>query len=191
MIQPIFYILMFFWLATEVFYKQRLASNETDKKDKDKSSLNILWVIIILSISLSIFVSYVRFSSLSLMIARSIWINYLGLVMIFVGIVSRILVIRSLGKYFTVDVTIRKDHKIKKDGIYNILRHPSYSASLLTFLGLGLYLNNWISLIIAFIPPFLAFLYRIKIEEKALIEQFGQDYIDYKRQTKKLIPFIY
>lgn len=182
---------MFFWLATEVFYKQRLASNETDKKDKDKSSLNILWVIIILSISLSIFVSYVRFGSLSLMIARSIWINYLGLVMIFVGIVSRILVIRSLGKYFTVDVTIRKDHKIKKDGIYNILRHPSYSASLLTFLGLGLYLNNWISLIIAFIPPFLAFLYRIKIEEKALIEQFGQDYIDYKRQTKKLIPFIY
>lgn len=182
---------MFFWLASEVFYKQRFASNETDKKDKDKSSLNILWVIIILSISLSIFVSYVRFSSLSLMIARSIWINYLGLVMIFVGIVSRILVIRSLGKYFTVDVTIRKDHKIKKDGIYNILRHPSYSASLLTFLGLGFYLNNWISLIIAFIPPFLAFLYRIKIEEKALIEQFGQDYIDYKRQTKKLIPFIY
>ena len=96
-----------------------------------------------------------------------------------------------MGKYFTVDVTIREGHQIKKDGVYSILRHPSYSASLLTFLGLGLFLNNWISLIIAFIPPFLAFLYRIKIEEKALTEQFGQDYIDYKKQTKKLIPFIY
>lgn len=191
MIQIIFYILMFLWLASEVFYKQRLASNETDKKGKDKSSLNILWVIIILSISLSIFVSYIRFGTLSLMMTESIWIIYLGLLMIFAGIVSRVFIIKSLGKYFTVDVTIRKDHKIKKDGIYSILRHPSYAASLLTFLGLGIHLNNWLSLAIAFIPPFLAFLYRIKVEEKALIEQFGQDYIDYKKQTKKLIPFIY
>jgi len=182
---------MFLWLASEVFYKQRLASNGTDKKGKDKSSLNILWVIIILSISLSIFVSYVRFGTVSLMIAESTWINYLGLLMIFVGIVSRVFIIKSLGKYFTVDVTIRKDHQIKKDGIYSILRHPSYAASLLTFLGLGIYLNNWFSLGIAFIPPFLAFLYRIKVEEKALIEQFGQDYIDYRKSTKRLIPFIY
>ncbi|WP_379967334.1 methyltransferase family protein [Epilithonimonas sp. UC225_85] len=71
------------------------------------------------------------------------------------------------------------------------MRHPSYSASLLTFLGLGLYLNNWFALAVAFIPPFLAFLYRIKIEEEALTEQFGKDYTDYKEQTKKLIPFIY
>lgn len=191
MIQNVFYILMFLWLASEVFYKQRLASNETDKKGKDKSSLNILWVIIILSISLSIFVSYIRFGTLSLMMSESIWIIYLGLLLIFAGIVSRIFIIKSLGKYFTVDVTIRKEHKIKKDGIYSILRHPSYAASLLTFFGLGIYLNNWFSLAIAFIPPFLAFLYRINVEEKALIEQFGQDYIDYKRQTKKLIPFIY
>ncbi len=191
MIQIIFYILMFFWLASEVFYKQRLASNDTDKKDKDKSSLSILWVIIILSISLSVFVSYIRFGTFNLMINENGWMTYLGLLLIFAGIVSRVFIIRSLGKYFTVDVTIRKDHKIKKDGIYSLLRHPSYAASLLTFLGLGIYLNNWISLAIAFIPPFLAFLYRIKIEEKALIEQFGQDYIDYRKSTKKLIPFIY
>ncbi len=191
MIQIIFYILMFFWLASEVFYKQRLASNDTDKKDKDKSSLSILWVIIILSISLSVFVSYIRFGTFNLMINENGWMTYLGLLLIFAGIVSRVFIIRSLGKYFTVDVTIRKDHKIKKDGIYSLLRHPSYAASLLTFLGLGIYLNNWLSLAIAFIPPFLAFLYRIKIEEKALIEQFGQDYIDYRKSTKKLIPFIY
>lgn len=177
MITTIFYILMLLWLATEVFYKQRLPSNETDKKDKDKSSLNILWVIIILSISLSIFVSYIRFSTLDLTIVKDQWIG--------------IFIVRSLGKYFTVDVTIREDHKIKKDGFYGVLRHPSYAASLLTFLGLGLYLNNWLSLIIACVPPFLAFSYRIAVEEKALVEQFGQDYLDYRKSTKKLIPYIY
>ena len=191
MIPIIFYILMFLWLVTEVFYKQKLASNETDKKGKDKSSLTVLWIIIISSITLSIFIANIHFDTFSLAITDNIWILYLGLFLIFAGIFGRLIIIKSLGKYFTVDVTIRKEHQIKKDGFYSVLRHPSYSASLLTFLGLGIYLNNWLSLAIAFIPPFLAFSYRIVVEEKALIEQFGQEYIDYRKSTKKLIPYIY
>lgn len=191
MIQIFFYILMGAWLFTEIFYKSQMSSNNSDQKGKDKSSLSLLWIVIISSISLSIFVANIHFEEFSLMITMQNWIIYLGLIVLFIGILTRFLIIKSLGKYFTVDVTIREGHQIKKDGVYSILRHPSYSASLLTFLGLGLFLNNWISLIIAFIPPFLAFLYRIKIEEKALIEKFEQDYIDYKKQTKKLIPFIY
>jgi len=187
----IFYLLMGAWLFTEVFYKSQMSSNNSDQKGKDKSSLSLLWIVIISSISLSIFVANIHFEDFSLMITTQNWIIYLGLIVLFIGISTRFLIIKSLGKYFTVDVTIREGHQIKKDGIYSVLRHPSYSASLLTFLGLGLFLNNWVALFIAFIPPFLAFLYRIKIEEKALIEQFGQYYIDYKKQTKKLIPFIY
>ncbi|MFC4164940.1 methyltransferase family protein [Epilithonimonas zeae] len=187
----IFYLLMGAWLFSEVFYKSQMSSNNSDQKGKDKSSLSLLWIVIISSISLSIFVANIHFEDFSLMITTQNWIIYLGLIVLFIGILTRFLIIKSLGKYFTVDVTIREGHQIKKDGIYSVLRHPSYSASLLTFLGLGLFLNNWVALFIAFIPPFLAFLYRIKIEEKALIEQFGQDYIDYKKQTKKLIPFIY
>jgi protein-S-isoprenylcysteine O-methyltransferase Ste14 len=63
--------------------------------------------------------------------------------------------------------------------------------SLLTFLGLGLSLNNWAALLIAFIPPFFAFSYRIKIEENVLANEFGQEYTEYRKQTKKLIPFVY
>jgi len=187
----IFYLLMGAWLFTEVFYKSQMSSNNSDQKGKDKSSLSLLWIVIISSISLSIFFANIHFEDFSLMITTQNWIIYLGLIVLFIGILTRFLIIKSLGKYFTVDVTIREGHQIKKDGVYSVLRHPSYSASLLTFLGLGLFLNNWVALFIAFIPPFLAFLYRIKIEEKALIEQFGQDYIEYKKQTKKLIPFIY
>ena len=101
------------------------------------------------------------------------------------------MIIRSLGKYFTVDVTIRQDHQIKKEGFYKFLRHPSYAFSLLTSLGFGLYLNNWLSLIFAFVPPFLAFSYRIKIEEQALVEKFGDEYTEYRKSTNKMIPFIY
>lgn len=182
-----FYALMAAWFVSEIYYKKAMASGKTDQKGKDKSTLNLLWIVIVSSITFAFFAANMT----KVIIANSIWINYIGLLCLFIGIFGRVLIIKSLGKYFTVDVTIREDHKIKKDGFYSILRHPSYSASLLTFLGLGLFLNNWFALAIAFIPPFLAFSYRIKIEEVALAEQFGQDYTDYRKQTKKLIPFIY
>ena len=186
-LQTFFYVLMASWFLTEIYYKQALVSGKKDKKGKDKSTLDLLWIVILLSITSAMFAK----NMIREIISESIWINYLGIFLLILGIFGRLIIIRSLGKYFTVDVTIKEDHQIKKDGFYSVLRHPSYTASLLTFLGLGLYLNNWTALAVAFIPPFLAFLYRIKIEEEALTEQFGQDYTDYKNQTKKLIPFIY
>lgn len=186
-LSTLFYISMAAWFLTEFLYKNMLKSGKGDQKNKDKSTLNILWMAIPFSIASSVFVSYQTLFP----IVDGIWILYLGELFIFIGIIVRYMIIRSLGKYFTVDVTIRQNHKIKKEGFYKYLRHPSYAFSLLTSLGLGLYLNNWLSLIFAFTPPFLAFAYRINLEEQTLIEQFGDEYIEYRKSTKKLIPFIY
>ncbi|AZA78615.1 isoprenylcysteine carboxylmethyltransferase family protein [Chryseobacterium sp. G0186] len=186
-LQTLFTISMVAWFLSEFLYKNILKSNKEDKKDKDKSTLNILWLAIPFSIAAAITIS--RLSTLP--IIHENWIFYLGEAFILIGMIFRFIIIRSLGKYFTVDVTIRQDHKIKKEGFYRYLRHPSYAFSLLTSLGLGLYLNNWLSMVFAFVPPFLAFAYRIKIEEQALVEQFGEEYLEYRKKTKKLIPFIY
>ncbi|WP_292010543.1 isoprenylcysteine carboxylmethyltransferase family protein [Chryseobacterium sp.] len=183
----VFSISMVMWILSEVIYKQTLKSGSGDKKDKDKSTLNMLWIVFLLSIAAAVTISYRS----KFPIVESIWIKYLGEFLILAGIVLRFIIIRTLGKYFTVDVTIKQDHTIKKEGFYSLIRHPSYSASLLTFLGLGIYLNNWISLILAFIPPLLAFGYRIKVEEQALIEQFGEEYMEYMKSTKRIIPFVY
>ena len=183
----IFTISMFAWFLSEILYKSILKSGEKDKQNKDQSTLNLLWIAIPFSIASSVAISYIT----KFPIANSVWTLYLGLIFIILGIILRFIIIRSLGKYFTVDVTIRQDHKIKKEGFYKYLRHPSYAFSLLTSLGLGLYLNNWISVVLALAPPFLAFSYRIKVEERALIEQFGEEYLEYRRKTKKFIPFVY
>ncbi|KFF14284.1 protein-S-isoprenylcysteine methyltransferase [Chryseobacterium soli] len=186
-LQIIFYLSMAAWFISESLYKNMLKSGESDKQNKDKSTLNILWTAIPFSIATSLIAS--NMTRLPITNEQSIY--YIGEALILIGLIVRFIIIRSLGKYFTVDVTIKQDHKIKKEGFYKYLRHPSYAFSLLTSLGLGLYLNNWLSLLLAFIPPFLAFSYRIAIEEQALIEQFGEEYIEYRKKTKKLIPFIY
>ncbi|WET48047.1 isoprenylcysteine carboxylmethyltransferase family protein [Chryseobacterium indologenes] len=187
-ILQILYILsMMIWFLSEFLYKNMLKSGKDDKKGKDKSTLNILWLAIPFSIASAVTISYVS----TLPISQGNWTMYWGEALILIGIIFRFIIIRSLGRYFTVDVTIKEDHRIKKEGFYKYLRHPSYAFSLLTSLGLGLYLNNWLSFIFALVPPFLAFTYRIKIEEQALVEQFGDEYIQYRKTTKKLIPFIY
>ncbi len=186
-LQMIFAVSMAAWFLSEFLYKNILKSGEADTKGKDRSTLNFLWIAIPFSIISAVIVSdYTKVP-----IAGGNRILYLGEAFILTGIVVRFIIIRSLGRYFTVDVTIRKDHVLKKEGFYRYLRHPSYSFSLLTSLGLGLYLNNWLSLVLAFLPPFIAFSYRIAIEEKTLIEQFGEEYLEYRKKTKKLIPFVY
>ncbi|MGH1518578.1 methyltransferase family protein [Chryseobacterium sp. JK1] len=186
-LHTLFAISMAAWFISEFFYKNKLKSSKDDKKDKDKSTLNILWLAIPFSIGTAVVCSY----ETHFPIVEENWIMYLGELFIILGIVVRYIIIRSLGKFFTVDVTIKEDHTIKREGFYKYMRHPSYAFSLLTSLGLGLYLNNWWSLILAFLPPFLAFAYRIKVEEKAFVEQFGDEYLEYRKNTKKLIPFIY
>ncbi|WP_312346284.1 methyltransferase family protein [Chryseobacterium binzhouense] len=182
----VFYASVALWLFSELYYKKMLKSGEKDQK-KDQSTLNILWVVILPSVFCAVLISKTTYFP----IKNQYLTLYIGEFFILTGIFFRWIIIRSLGKYFTVDVSIKEDHKIKQEGFYKYIRHPSYTFALLTFLGLGIFLNNWISLFLAFVPTFIAFLYRIKIEEKALIEKFGEEYIHYKKKTKMLIPFVY
>ncbi|MGA9118248.1 MAG: isoprenylcysteine carboxylmethyltransferase family protein, partial [Bacteroidota bacterium] len=103
----------------------------------------------------------------------------------------RWLAILSLKRQFTVDVSIAEDHRIIRTGMYRFVRHPAYAGSLLSFLGLALCFSNYVSMVIIFVPICLAFLYRIHVEEEALINAFGSQYLDYCASTRRLIPGIF
>jgi len=175
------------WFLSEVILNRVLRSKKTDQQNKDKGSLALIWVVIFVSIFSAIFTA----KSISLPMMNSDAIVYIGLALIIIGIVLRIMIIRTLGKFFTVDVTIKQDHKLKKDGFYTYIRHPSYTASLITVIGFGISLNNYASLVLVTVLISIAFLIRIKVEEKLLMVHFGDEYVDYKKNTKRLIPFIY
>ena len=164
-----------------------MRSNATDKQGADKNSLRLIWITIAVSTALAVYVSFNYYFP----IAHFNFIKYIGLAIIFTGILMRLIIIKSLGKFFTADVTIRQGHELKKDGFYKFLRHPSYFASLLSFIGFAISLNNLVSLLIVVAAILSAFINRIKVEERTLIDYFGQEYVDYKKTTKRLIPFVY
>jgi protein-S-isoprenylcysteine O-methyltransferase Ste14 len=111
--------------------------------------------------------------------------------MIIFGLIIRWVSIYKLKAFFTVTVSIQKDHKIVNSGIYKHIRHPAYLGSLISFLGLGMALQNWLSLLIIVFPIFGALSYRIYVEEKVLNREFGEEYARYVSHTKKIIPGIY
>jgi protein-S-isoprenylcysteine O-methyltransferase Ste14 len=123
-------------------------------------------------------------------IVRGNTIQFIGLGLILTGVLLRFLAIWSLGRAFTVNVTIREGHELNKRGMYKHMRHPSYTFALLSFIGLGLSLNNWLSLAILLISVITVFQRRIKVEEAALETAFGQAYRDYRKTTWGLIPFV-
>jgi protein-S-isoprenylcysteine O-methyltransferase Ste14 len=94
----------------------------------------------------------------------------------------------SLGS--TSRLQIVESHRLVKDGLYKHVRHPIYLGETLRNFGFVLIFSSIYGvLLIAVGTIFL--LYRIRIEEKMLIEAFGEDYKEYQRNTKRIIPYIY
>lgn len=118
------------------------------------------------------------------------FVSYLGFLLFFLGIIMNWNGILTLNKQWSGMVVIKNDHKLIDSGIYTCIRHPIYAAILLEILGLGLALSNWVSILLLIVPNLAALVYRIYVEEKALIEHFGDVYTDYVRKTKRLIPGI-
>ena len=118
-------------------------------------------------------------------------IYWSGIALILAGTAFRWYAIRTLGIYFTRDVATRPDQQVVQNGPYRLIRHPSYTGGLMALLGIGLALGNWIGLALIVLLPLAAYLYRMGIEERVLVEALGQPYRDYMSRTRRLIPFVY
>jgi len=175
------------WIGSEIILARTKHSQPTDAQF-DKSSLRILWVTIAIAVNLGILLSFQHIGYYG---NGSRIFPIAGLVFIVCGLFVRWLAIFSLKRQFTVDVAITEDHRIMRKGIYRFVRHPAYAGSLLSFFGLGLCFSNYLTMLIIFVPICAAFLYRIRIEEEALIHAFGSEYLDYCASTKRLIPGIF
>jgi protein-S-isoprenylcysteine O-methyltransferase Ste14 len=116
---------------------------------------------------------------------------YCGLLLMLAGLLFRAYAIRQLGRYFVPEVAIQPGQRVIDRGLYRHLRHPSYTGTFLTILGFGLALTNGLSLAILLILPGLAYYFRMRVEEAALLEAFGEEYRAYMRRTKRIIPFVY
>lgn len=98
---------------------------------------------------------------------------------------------KDLGKNWSVTLEIREEHKIVDSGVYKYIRHPMYSALWIGGVIQFLLLNNYIAGLSGIITFGLLYLFRVNNEEKMMIKEFGQEYEDYIKKTKRIIPFVH
>lgn len=92
--------------------------------------------------------------------------------------------------YLSRTIQVEENQKVIDTGLYGIVRHPMYSATLLLFLAMPLVLGSVFSFIIFLAYPFII-AKRIKGEEE-LLEKELEGYSEYKHKVKyRLIPFIW
>jgi protein-S-isoprenylcysteine O-methyltransferase Ste14 len=115
-------------------------------------------------------------------------ITILGLLVYLGGLLGRKEPVKMLGKYWSPHVEIRENQKLIKEGLYRYSRHPYYLFLLIEVLGFTLIPNAYYTFLIGLIVYTSVIYVRIHYEEKALIEKFGQEYLDYKKEVPALLP---
>lgn len=173
------------WLIIEVPYLRRFRVRPG--KDWDKRS-GQLWDFANAIEPIGMILGFINIGNIQ---TGSNLIAPLGLSLLVAGVAIRWTAIYTLGKYFTSIVVIKDDHRLIRAGLYKHLRHPAYTGALVAHLGLGLSFSNWFSVALSFVPYLVAAAYRIHVEEQALSEKFGKEYLEYSRDTKRLIPKLY
>ena len=85
---------------------------------------------------------------------------------------------------------IVESHQLVRDGLYTHIRHPIYFGEILRNLGFVIIFSSVYGLLIIFLALTLLY-FRIEIEEKILAAKFGNEFEDYKKNTKRIVPYIY
>lgn len=115
-----------------------------------------------------------------------------GIVLMWIGIALRQWAVWMLGPFFTVVVRVRDQQPVIDRGPFRCVRHPSYLGLLLAMVGLGLALQNWLSLLSLTILPIVGLAIRIRVEERALLAALGEPYRAYATAHRwRLIPGIW
>lgn len=111
-----------------------------------------------------------------------------GPTLVWIGMAVRVWAVLALGGSFSTFIQVEEGQPVVTSGPYRWVRHPSYTGLLLICLGFGVGIGNWLSILACATVPLLGLLPRIAVEETELVRVLGEQYRDYQKTTRRLVP---
>jgi protein-S-isoprenylcysteine O-methyltransferase Ste14 len=176
------------WVVGEILIALLTTTGRGHGKIQDRGTQIILWVVIVASSWID---GWMHGFLPADMPGSSNWLRPLAFGILVLGLGVRAVAIVTLGRAFSANVAMRSGQRLQQSGLYSLVRHPSYLGLELILLALALHSRTWACFAVLLIPPTLAVLRRIYVEEAALRTAFGAEYENYSRTTKRLIPGVY
>ncbi len=184
----VFWLSYVAWFLMEMWIlrrDRRAVAGETKDQGSRATIMLGLWVGLILAFASAYRVSATRIA----LDAEPLFWSAIAL--IWVGMAFRLWAVLTLGRFFRTSVVVQDDHRLITHGPYRFLRNPSYTGGLVTLIGIGLAMGNWLSVLFAAGGFLAGFGWRIRVEEQALAARFGEAWSQYRRRTWAIIPLLW
>ena len=183
-----FFIMVLFSLLVVLFVPNE-GKGEGSKGEFNSKQKKVL--VFLQLIPTIILISAPYFESHNIIIFGDSWLmRFIALFLFLSGYFLMSWSVMELGKQFSPNLTIQQNHKLIKSGIYKYVRHPRYLGIILFFSSFSIMHRSVIALLLS-ISILAVLLNRIKDEENLLLNEFGEEWVKYKSETKSLIPFVY
>lgn len=137
------------------------------------------------------YASPLEYLYLPVLLPRSAWLSSIGTVFVVMGVLLFIWARRTLRKEYSGHLSVSTGHILVQDGPYALIRHPAYAGFLSMALGISLGYSSLVGFTSALALLLPGLVYRMNVEEKLLIEHFGESYRRYTRAVKRLIPGVW
>lgn len=159
---------------------------ERPKTYLQKWPLNVAALVLILQI-LGVF----KLGTLEIPEGDSLYVyRLIGLIIFIIFSWIQVWSYKTMGKNYSQEIVVSKKQELVTSGPYKFVRHPQYISQLLSDVGAGLALASYAVLPVVILIQVPLFLLRASLEEKLLQKRFDEDYIDYKKKTGFIFPFI-
>ena len=186
LLMGLLFIPMFFAGIVMLIKNPKLLAERLDVKEKDKKQS------LVVKLSGLMFLFGFIVAGLNYRFGWFMLPNYIVIIASVIFLLSYIMYAEVLreNKYLSRTIKVQEDQKVIDTGLYGVVRHPMYSATLFLFMSMPLVLGSIFSFMIFIAYPIIISI-RIKNEEK-LLETELTGYAEYKKKVKyKLIPFIW
>jgi protein-S-isoprenylcysteine O-methyltransferase Ste14 len=180
------YTILISFFLLESFIREGNAAKTIAQSSSDKKSTYLIGLTLIVILFLSIVLNLLGIGKF-----ENKFVAILGLAMMLAGLIIRIYSMLTLRKYYTRTLRVTEEHDLVTHGPYRFIRHPGYLGTILIWGACGLAMQNTILTIVSLILIFIAYSYRVVNEERMLTEKFGAKYVEYKKDTWRLVPFIW
>jgi protein-S-isoprenylcysteine O-methyltransferase Ste14 len=178
--------MIYYFIRREPFWKSARGGEAAREEKGDRS----FWLILP-GFLVAFFASPIEWIYLPSLMPRAPWMQIAGLVLILAAAAMRVWVRVHIRGLYSGHVEVQSDHRLVQSGPYRFIRHPGYTGFLLLALGVTVGYSSLVGL--AAIPVLLlpGLAYRMKVEERLLTEEFGDEYRAYALKTRQLIPFVW
>ncbi|MFF2541457.1 methyltransferase family protein [Kitasatospora sp. NPDC058063] len=119
------------------------------------------------------------------------WAAWFGVALVVAGLALRAWGMRTLGRYYTRTLRTVDTQCLVRTGPYRLIRHPGYAGSLLVWVGYAVGTGSWAAALVVAALLLAAYGWRISAEERLLLDAFGSEYAQYRRVTKRMVPFVH